>query len=148
MDADIEALREEYLNRDFDEKEFEVDPASFVDYAKACGEMASRFIDPNDPDFQALPTFPSSLMGGRSRPKGFPTFNGIGMDAGKAVEPIKPVRPGVKLTGRTHLHDIYTKTGRSGRMIFLVSRMEVYDPDGEHLANADTRIVIREKTKE
>jgi len=146
MDADIEALRAEYLNKDFDEKTFEIDPARFVDYAKACGETESRFLDPNDPDFQALPTFPCCLMGGRSRPAGFPTFGGIGMDGGKSVEPIKPIRPGVDLTGKTHLHDIYTKTGRSGRMIFLVSRMEIYDPDGVHLANADTRIVIREKT--
>lgn len=148
MDADIEALREEFLNKDFDEKTFEIDPGRFVDYARACGETESRFIDPKDPDFQALPTFPCSLMGGRSRPKNFPTFGGIGMDGGKTVEPLHPIRPGVNLTGRTHLHDIYTKTGRSGRMIFLVSRMEIYDPKGLHLSNADTRIVIRERTKD
>ena len=47
--------------------------------------------------------------------------------------------------GRTHLHDVYAKTGRSGRMTFLVTRMELYDPDGEQLATADTRIVIRER---
>jgi len=148
VDADIAALREEYLNKDFDRTEFEIDPVRFVDFAKACGETESRYIDPDDPDFQALPTFPCSLMGGRSRPQGFPTFGGIGMDGGKAVEPLKPIRPGVKLVGKTHLHDIYTKTGRSGRMIFLVSRMEIYDADGEHLSNADTRIVIREKTQD
>lgn len=146
MDDDIAALREQYLNQNFDEVQFQkVDANKLVTYAKACGEIAPRFIDQNDPDFQALPSFASSLMGGRSIPKGFPDFGGVGMDAGKAVEPINPIRPGVTLTGKSHLHDIYTKTGRSGRMIFLVSRMEVYDPDGLHLANADTRIVIREK---
>ena len=31
------------------------------------------------------------------------------MDGGKAVACIKPVRPGIKLTGKTHLHDIYAK---------------------------------------
>ena len=53
--------------------------------------------------------------------------------------------PGSTLTGKTHLHDIYTKTGRSGRMIFVVSRLEFYDADGVHLANSDSRIVMREK---
>jgi hypothetical protein len=51
----------------------------------------------------------------------------------------------VKLTARTHLHDLYAKTGRSGRMTFMVTRMEIYDPAGTQLATADTRIVIREK---
>jgi hypothetical protein len=69
---------------------------------------------------------------------------GLGMDAGKAVEAFAPIRPGPK-TSRTHMHDIYTKTGRSGRMIFLVIRMALYDDAGTHLANADTRVVIREK---
>jgi hypothetical protein len=67
------------------------------------------------------------------------------MDAGKAVAAKRPIRPGIALVGRTHLHDVYAKTGRSGRMTFLVTRMEIYDPDGEQLATADTRIVIRER---
>ena len=67
------------------------------------------------------------------------------MDAGKRVEWIAPVRAGVTLTGKSHLHDIYTKTGRSGRMVFLVTRMELFDPEGTHVANADTRTVIRER---
>ena len=40
------------------------------------------------------------------------------------------VRAGEPLSGRTHLHDIYDKSGRSGRMIFLVSRMELFDKAG------------------
>ena len=72
---------------------------------------------------------------------------GLGMDAGKGVECLQPVRPGKKLIGRTHVHDIYTKTGRSGRMVFAVSRIEFYDEDGNHLANSDSRVVMREKSK-
>ena len=73
---------------------------------------------------------------------------GVGMDAGKAVEWMAPIRSGVTLTGKSHMHDIYTKTGRSGRMIFLVRRTELYDEDNVHVANADTRTVIREKPSE
>ena len=67
------------------------------------------------------------------------------MDAGNAVASKRPIRPGVELTGRSHVHDIYTKSGRSGRMVFIVIRMEVYDPAGSQLATADTSVVIRER---
>ena len=33
-------------------------------------------------------------------------------------------------------------------MIFLVTRMALYNETGEHLANADTRVVIRERPAE
>ena len=59
-----------------------------------------------------------------------------------------PIRAGATLTGKSHMHDIYTKTGRSGRMVFLVRRMELHDADGTHIANADTRTVFRERSGE
>lgn len=142
---DIEALRERFLNQVFDEQKFVLTPQQIVDYASACGEVAPRYVDPAHPDFQAPPTFPSSFHAGRRLPEGFPTLAGLGMDAGKAVSPKAPLRPGVELTGRTHLHDLYVKTGRSGSMTFMVTRMEVTDPEGTLLATADTRIVIRER---
>lgn len=145
---DIEALRGEFLNQDFDEVTFDITGERFVEYAKACGETASKFIDINDPDLQTTPTFVSTLVGRRNMPEGFPELGGMGMDAGKGVEWMAPIRNGDTLTGKTHLHDIYTKTGRSGRMVFLVARMELFNQKGDHVANADTRTVIREKPSE
>ncbi len=145
MDQDIEEVREKFLNQDFDERTFEIKAEVTSEYARLCGETASRFVDPTDPDFQAPPTYIASLSGSRALPPDFPRF-GIGMDAGKGVETFNPVRPGTTITGRTHLHDIYTKTGRSGRMVFVVSRLEFYDADGKHLANSDSRLVMREKS--
>ena len=145
---DLDALRSEFLNQEFDVKEFQFEASQLADYAIACGELAPRYTDPQHPDFQAPPTFPTSLRPDRRLPDGFPKLPGLGMDAGKAVAPIKPIRPGVKLTGRSHLHEIYAKTGRSGRMTFFVIRMELSDPAGELLAHADTRVVIREKPDE
>jgi hypothetical protein len=141
----IERLREEFLNRVFDEQTFVLTPEQIADYARACGEQAPRYTDPTDADFQAPPTLPSSFRPRRRLPEGFPELPGLGMDAGKAVSPKAPIRPGVPLTARTHLHDVYAKTGRSGRMTFMVTRMEISDPDGVQLATADTRIVVRER---
>ena len=147
VDEDIKALREQFLGREFDEVSFLIDGARFAEYAKVCGETAPRYTDPAHADFQAPPTFVSTLVGGRSMPPDFPNLGGMGMDAGKGVEWKAPVRAGARLTGRSHLHDIYTKTGRSGRMVFLVTRMELRDEHGTHIANADTRTVIRERIK-
>lgn len=144
MDADIAALREKFLNLDFDEKTFTVSADTTIEYARLCGETAGRFLDNGHPEFQAPPTYVASLSGRRSLPRNFPRF-GIGMDAGKGVECLAPVKPG-KLLGKTHLHDIYTKTGRSGRMVFVVTRIEFYDEAGTHVANSDSRMVMREKS--
>jgi hypothetical protein len=145
---DIEDLKARFLGEDFDEVSLQANAEQIVDYAKACGEQAPRYTDPAHPDFQAPPTFASSFESGRRLPDNFPRLPGLGMDAGKAVAAKKPIRPGVPLVGRTHLHDVYAKTGRSGRMVFMVTRMEIYDPDGEQLATADTRVVIRERPTE
>ena len=142
---DIEALRAEYLNRVFDEKAFELTAEDIAQYSASCGELAPRFINPAHPDFQAPPTMVGSLQPYNRLPDGFPEIAGLGMDAGQAVTVFKPIRPGVRLTGKTHIHDIYTKTGRSGRMVFFVKRMEVNGPDGKRLAHADTSTVIRER---
>ena len=147
MDADIEAVQDKYINLDFDENDFFVDPAKTTEYALLCGETATRFLDPDDPNFQAPPTWVASLSGRRMLPEDFPRF-GIGMDAGKGVECFQPVRPGTTIRGKSHIHDIYTKTGRSGRMIFVVMRIEFFDQEGNHLANADSRSVQREKTND
>lgn len=145
---DVEALREQFLNVVFDEYQVTLDPQKLADYALSCGETAAKFTDPDNPDFQAPPTIGSSLQPKKRYPDGFPQFKGLGMDAGKAVSPARPMRANEPITARTHMHDIYTKTGRSGRMVFFVNRMEFYNAAEELLGSADTSIVIREKPQE
>ena len=69
------------------------------------------------------------------------------MDGGKSLVMHEPVRASQQMVGRTHLHEIYDKKGRSGRMVFIVVRTDLYSPDDTHLATLDSRIVIREKPK-
>ncbi len=142
---EIEELKRRFLNLDFDEREFAVRAEAMVDFATACGERAPYYIDPSHPDFRAVPTFPARFHGRRMLPEDFPRLGGIPLDAGKAVMPRAPIRAGTTLVGRSHLHEIYEKTGRSGRMIFLVARMEVYDPGQTLVSIVDSRMVIREK---
>lgn len=143
--VDVEQLKTEFLNTEFDRKDFVLDAQKLAIVARTSGETKPEFTDPEHPDFQAAPAFIASLASGRHLPLDFPSLGGIPMDGGKAVTCIKPVRAGVPLTGRTHLHDIYDKSGRSGRMVFVVARMEIMDPEGEHIATSDSRMVIRER---
>lgn len=143
--TDIDDLRSKFLDLEFDRTGFVINAEQSATVAKTSGETRSEFIDTTDPNFEACAPILASLASGRRLPIDFPKLGGISMDGGKAVACIKPVRPGIKLTGKTHLHDIYAKSGRSGRMIFLVSRMQLYDDSGEHLATTDSRQVIRER---
>ncbi len=145
---DVDELKEKFLKLNFDEAEFHVDPDDIVGFALAVGETASRYTDSSDPDFQAPPTFAARFHGRRMLPRDISLGGKIPLDAGKAVMPQKPIRAGAKLVGRSHLHDIYEKTGRSGRMIFLVSRMELFDEEEELACIVDSRMVVRERPDE
>ncbi len=143
--VDLEALKAEFLNLEFDRKDFELDAEKMIAAARAYGEQRAEYTDADHEDFQATPAYVASLASGRHLPLDFPSIGGLPMDGGKAVTRHAPVRAGEPLTGRTHLHDIYAKQGRSGRMVFVVARMELFDAGGTHLATSDSRMVIREK---
>ena len=145
---DVAALRDQFLGKVFDEYVFTLDAEKLVQYAKSCGETASKYTDPNDQDFQAPPTIASSFNPRQDYPDNFPSFEGLGMDAGKSVELERPMRAGEEITATTALHDIYTKSGRSGRMVFFVNRMTMKNPKGEILGSSDTSVVIREKPQD
>ena len=143
--VDIEELKKQFLNAEFDSKNFELDAEKLLVVAQTSGETRAEFTDITHADFQATPAFLCSLASGRHLPIDFPSLGGIQMDGGKAVECFKPIRPGQPITGKSHLHDIYDKQGRSGRMIFIVVRMEIFDAQEVLLAISDSRLVIREK---
>jgi len=139
--------RRDFPREVFHTVSFELSPQQIVDYAEACGETAACYTDPADPDFQAPPTFPSSVIGVPRLPENLSTPPGYGMDAGRGVSRKAPIRPGVPLTGEVRVHEVYSKTGRSGKMTFVVTRMEIYDPARSLLATTDTRIVFRERSE-
>ena len=145
---DVAALRDQFLGKVFDEYVFTLDALMLVQYAKSCVETASKYTDPKDSDFQAPPTIASSFNPRQDYPDNFPSFEGLGMDAGKSVELERPMRAGEEITATTALHDIYTKSGRSGRMVFFVNRMTMKNPKGEILGSSDTSVVIREKPQD
>ena len=140
----VAELRERFLGTVFDSVEVEARGEDMREFARACGETEPRYTDPDDPDFQAPVTFATKYHGARMLPGDFPDFDQVAMiDAGKAVTWHAPIRPDEPLTGRSHIHDIYEKTGRSGLMLFLVHRMEFRNQENELTSVVDWRLILR-----
>jgi hypothetical protein len=143
MEIDIAAVTAEHVGFEFDESTHKVKTERILAYARACGETEPRFVDPDDSDFQAVPNYPSSFHGRRNLPKDFPASIRRSFDAGKSCEVLTPIRPGDIITGRSHIHDIYEKTGRSGPMMFVVHRMEFRNQHDVPVSIVDWRLVMR-----
>jgi hydroxyacyl-ACP dehydratase HTD2-like protein with hotdog domain len=143
MDIDVGAIRDEFVGHQFDEVSFEIATEDLIEYAKTCGEIAPRFTEPSDSDFQAVPNYPARFHGRRQLPKGFPVKLTKSFDAGKAVEIHRPIRPGDTVTAKSRIHDIYEKTGRSGGMMFVVHRMEFFNQSDQLVSIVDWRLVQR-----
>ena len=144
MEIDVEKLKRDWAGSTFDTAEFEIQADDLRDFALACGETAAHYTDPSHPDFRAVPSFTSRYVGRRVLPDNFPRLSdGFGFDAGKAVTVLGAIRPGDKITAKSRIHDIYTKTGRSGTMLFIVHRMEFSNQRGEPISIVDWRMVQR-----
>ncbi len=137
-------LLEKYGDHVFDEIDLDIKPESLVGFATACGETQPRFVDPSHADFQGVPNYLTRVHGTRSLPNGFPVEMHRCFDAGKSIEVHQAVRAGDRITGRSEIHDIYEKSGRSGTMLFIVHRMNFYNQAGDPLATVDWRLVQRE----
>ncbi len=143
MEIDIPAVIRDHVGFKFDESSHEIKVEKLINYAKACGETEPRYLDSDHADFQAVPNYTTSFHGGRTLPKGFPVDIRRSFDAGKCCEVSAPIRVGDTITGRSHIHDIYEKTGRSGPMMFVVHRMEFSNQRGEAVSTVDWRLVMR-----
>jgi acyl dehydratase len=142
LDTEIGELREQWVGHEFDLSTFNVEAEKMLAWAEAVGETDPRFTDSNHPDFQAHPNFTAHLVSNRVLPEDFPQIGGPrGIDGGKAVEAHRPIRDGDVLEASTTIADIYTKTGRSGTMIFIVQRMSFVNQDRETVSTVDWRMI-------
>ncbi|MFN8643286.1 MAG: MaoC family dehydratase N-terminal domain-containing protein [Candidatus Binatia bacterium] len=137
------------VDRSFVGQEFDVSvfPAvtaeQIVAYARACGESDPRWTQPG-PDLVAPPTFALSLRGKHFMPKNLPVeFGRHAFDAGKDIAVGVSVVPGDVLTATSTVHDVYEKTGRSGRMTFVVFRTTVTNQRQQTVAVVDQKMMFR-----
>jgi hypothetical protein len=128
------------IGREFDRTVFgPISREEIVEYSEACGEPCAEDQD----GLTAPSTFVVSLRGRRFMPHEVTKLGRAGLDAGKDIEFGVPVRVGDVLTSVSAIHDIYEKTGRSGRMGFLVLRTVITNQDDEAVAVVDQRMMFR-----
>ena len=139
---ELEAARERWIGVEFDSSTFSIEADKMLAWANAVGETDPRFIDSDHDDFQAHPSYTSHFHSVRTLPEDFPAIGGPrGIDGGKAIQIHQPIRAGDELTSSATVADIYTKTGRSGTMIFIVQRMSFSNQRQELVATVDTRMI-------
>jgi hypothetical protein len=140
--VDLQAVRDQWVGRVFQEIDIVVDRERMLDWAISAGETDPRFIDPDHPEFQASTAFPTHVNAARMLPDDFPLFgSGRGIDGGKSVEWHRPMRAGDHLRAEVQIADVYSKTGRSGTMVFIVNRMTFRADDGDVVATVDWRMI-------
>ena len=71
-------------------------------------------------------------------------FGNVTFHAGERLESFEPVRPGDTLTAYGQAKDVYEKTGRSGRMVFVVRRLDYRNQHGRLIAAIENSILHRE----
>lgn len=109
-------------------------------------EYASFTGEPVNTDASGIiapPSFVLRMRGKRFMPRNLPDLGRSGFDAGKDMDMGVAVRPGDVLTSVSTVHDLYEKTGRSGRMTFLVLRSLITNQRGEEVAVIDQRMMFR-----
>jgi hypothetical protein len=111
------------------------------EYAASLGETHASYFGP---DPVAPPTFCVRFRGNRFSHPGIPrqAFR-RGFDAGKDIQFGAPIRAGDVIHTSNVLHDVYEKTGRTGSMVFIVSRQTMTNQRGEMVAKIDNRFMLR-----
>jgi hypothetical protein len=137
----VQELKEKWTGWEFDLRDFAVEPGPMLDFAVACGETLPKYVDPDDPEFQAVPSYCARFHGHRQLPEKFPMNRAESFDGGKCVEYKAPIRPGDTLTARSTIHNIFEKTGRSGGMMFVVHRMAFTNQHGELVSVVDWKMI-------
>ena len=91
----------------------------------------------------APPSFAATFRGGDNIFQHIHRYGREGLAAGMDVEFVAPIRAGDSITLQSQLKESYEKTGRSGRMIFLVIRTTLKNQRGETVAHIDHRFMNR-----
>lgn len=128
---------------------FEVTGEMISEFAKSTGETAEKYLGKgtNTDDLIAPPTICNIFVNGISRPDIKLQFGDLSFFAGQSIECKEHVKPGDKLTASTRLDNVYSKTGRSGKMVFAVWKTTFTNQNDEIVALVDESFVRRNRNK-
>ncbi len=108
-------------------------------FALAVGETSATYVDA-----EAAPPIFYDVFRADQLPDPKVKFGKVGFNAGQRCEFYEPVRPGDTITMKTRVTDVYEKTGRTGKMVFIVRETTYENQKGERVAVVEQSQVCRD----
>ncbi len=128
---------------------FEVSRDQILAFCEAVGETNPLYTDEQVAaagpwgGLVAPPAFYSTARVGQG-PDPKVRFGNHTLNAGQRIELFEPIRPGDVITARARVKDVFEKTGRSGRMVFVVRQTTYSNQKGETVAVVESSMVSRQ----
>ena len=137
------------IGREFDVGTVEVTREILAAYCDALGETNPLYTDDEvakQGPYGGIIAPPSYVMRMRfsEGPDPKVQFGNSTFHAGSNLDLLAPVRPGDTLRGTAYVKEVYEKTGRSGKMVFVVRRLDYHNQHGELVAAAEQSTLHRE----
>jgi acyl dehydratase len=128
------------LDVEYDMGTYEITEEDIIRFSKAHQEVNPVFYDAEAAaesrhgGLIAPPAFFNQVV----LPEGYPDIKiehgSLELFAGQELEQNRPMRPGDVITVKSKIADVYEKTGRSGKMVFMVREATYTDQKGEVVA--------------
>lgn len=133
-----------WFERELDAGEFQINREMILDYAHAIEDENVIAAADSDEPLVAPPLFCSVLTDRNRLPDVGLRWGRRQFHAGQGYTSFAPVREGDTLRAASKLLDVYEKTGRSGRMVFMVFELNYTNQDGKRVA-AIRQSMVRQK---
>jgi hypothetical protein len=125
------------LGKEFVLGTFQVTADMITTFARAVGETDPAYLLIAPPIFY-------DVFRGDQIPDPQVKFGKVGFNAGQRCEFRAPIRPGDTITMKTRITDVYEKTGRTGKMVFIVRETAYENQRRETVAVVEQSQVRRE----
>jgi acyl dehydratase len=137
------------LGKEFVLGTFQVTEDMMRAFALAIGETSPQYIDPEAAKQTACgglvaPPIFYDVFRADQIPDPQVKFGKVAFNAGQRCEFYTPIRPGDTITMKTRITDVYEKTGRTGKMVFIVRETTYENQQGEKVAVVEQSQVRRE----
>ena len=135
------------LGKSHDIETIEVTRELIIQFSRSTGETNVMYLgNKNDRGpITAPPTMCNMFVTGISRPDIKLEFGNMNLFAGQSIECKSDIKPGDVLTGKIKLENVYSKTGRSGKMVFSVWLTTFMNQEKEEVAIVTESFVRRWK---
>jgi acyl dehydratase len=128
------------LGVEYDMGTYEITKEDIISFSRAHKEVNPVFYDEDAASktgfggIIAPPAFFNQVV----LPEGYPDIKiehgSLELFAGQELEQRRPMRPGDIITVKSKIADVYEKTGRSGRLVFVAREATYTDQNGEVVA--------------